>query len=301
MKVGPLPPDRSRHAAHVLADAFRGLPGGSRSAPSKPASMADVESVLPRSTGPRIRARRCARRERRRAARHRDRLSGRSLAAAAALVRARGVGRRAVRPGAPRAACARRARSTPFIRTSPTTSSTRSGRPGAQRSAPEPRCSSTSRARRGTPRADPPHDERPENLPTTGVRARADGERELPAGCPYGRCCAPGPGAPELQDSSIIASVSLPERVLLAGGSTEQREGLDLHLGAVPEARLGRGTRARASQRPQRTVPCERTEGDQDPRPLEQRELARQVREAVVAPAGVGLLAGGGQRLTAVT
>ena len=85
------------------------------------------------------------------------------------------------------------------------------------------------------------------------------------------------------------------------GWKPEQREGLQPHLGAVPEARLGaRNLVPERPQRPQRTVPRERPEGDQDPRPLEQRELAPG-REQLSRSAGVGLLAGGGQRLTAVT
>ena len=208
MKVRPLPPDHARPRRTCCPTRF-GTTGVARDRPlSKPAAMADVESVLPRSTGPRIRARRCARRERRRAARHRDRLSGRSLAAAAALVRARGVGRRCPGPAPPRAACARRARSTPFIRTSPTTSSTRSGRPGG-RPAPEPRCSAHRVARRGPRRADPPHDERPREPPLLPpVRARADGERELPAACLHGRCCAPQLARPEPGSPSSPRSAS---------------------------------------------------------------------------------------------
>ena len=119
--------------------------------------------------------------------------------------------------GARRAACARRARSTPFIRTSPTTSSTRSG--STRRTADRRRNALLERiAGHAEARGVPIHltTSAPENLPYyRRFGYELDGERELPRRAPM------VDDAPQLarpsQDASIIASVSFPERVLLAG------------------------------------------------------------------------------------
>ena len=265
--------------------------------------MADVESVLPRSTGPRIRARRCARRERRRAARHRDRLSGRSLAAAAAsfVHEAWGV---APGPAPPRGARDERDRRRSSAR-APRLPPHDRGRPRRTADRRRNRAARAHRgARRGPRRADPPHDERPREpplLPPVRVRARR-------------RARASSRGAPVVDVAPQLARPSQDrihhrlgqpprERVLLAGvEAPEQREGPDLHLGAVPEARLGaRNLVPELPQRPQRTVPRERPEGDRTrARSSSASSRARYGRQ-LSRSAGVGLLAGGGQRLTAVT
>ena len=89
--------------------------------------------------------------------------------------------------------------------------------------------------------------------------------------------------------ASNIAGVSRPVNVFCwLGGRTRAGTYRPIVASApCPKRGLGRGPRGRASrQRPQRRVPPERSERDQDPDALEQRELASEVRSAGVALVG---------------